>query len=479
MSGDTITIKVGQPKFNRAGTNLELNKDGNIIFGKQSYITIKEFLPGLHRYYPIIPEFKVEKGLQKKFYRYYGYLDLDFEPDLTYGTYNKDTLAVELRNPQSFLSLCDRFPPMKEVWKVATKCYLSLAQKGVAHLTMFFTGFKGVRLLWYDPDLWRQVPAEEKHNAGYEVLSAYLGSEIISEMGNMFDNSVYGKGKGIKPDLLPHPKTKIAPFPLQPLQILETEPVSRDLISKDLHLELCRRIREFWASVANNIPSDVEMIPYTRKVKNSTQRRCISEPPHPEHERKFELPEAHSSILRKSIEHLGLIGPLEISIVCTSEQYSTVRLNNSYCPIRKCLHSKDSQSVYYIVTGSWVKVGCFKEECRKISPCPMLIWPPPTTAATLSMIHREIRTGSANVVRLCLFSLERERIRHRGTEWLYDDTVLSLSRLRSMLWTNFYNLIVRYKNDKYPDIPAKLYSNLTSKKLFNPIVSKFLEAVKH
>lgn len=478
MSQSTITIKVGKPKFNREDTNLELSESGNIIFGKQSHISIKEFLSGLHRYYPIIPEFKVEEGLQKKIYRYYGYLDLDFETPSPSDAYNKDTLSDELKNPQSFSSLCARFPPMKEVWKIATKCYLALTQKAVAHLTMFFTGFKGVRLLWYDPVLWRRVPVEEKHNAGHEVLSVYLGSEIISEMGKMFDTSVYGRGKGIKPDLLPHPKTQIAPLPLEPMQNSETDPIFQALIGKELHLELGRRIREFWASVANNIPADAATISHIQEKKNSNVRRCLSKPLLPGPESKSELPEAHLSILKKSIEHLGSIGPVEISVVCTSEQYSTVRLNNSYCPIRKSHHSKDSQSVYYIVTGNWVKVGCFKEECRKINPCPMLIWPPSLEAATLSMIHREITTGSANIVRLCLFSLERERIDNRGIEWTYDGKVSNLSTLKSMLWANFYNLMVRYKHDKYPNIPSKLYSNLTSKKLFNPIVSKFLETVK-
>ena len=99
----------------------------------------------------------------------------------------------------------------------------------------------------------------------------------------------------------------------------------------------------------------------------------------------------------------------------------------------------------------------------------------PGPAEIFSTIHRNIRSGSAYVVRLYLFYFERERICRQGRWWVYDDKAMSLSTLRLILWKKFYNVIVRYKYDKYPDIPSRLYSNLTSKKLFSPIVSKFLK----
>ena len=276
------TVKVGKVKHD--GHNILTTEDGKPIFLGQKNISTEKMLKesNLPYWYPIIPEFtNTETGHA---FRYFGYLDLDMKlDDIEEGkaplfagqaskAYNKRaSIKKKLSNwmqteglGKTLEQVGEHVPALLDVLTATRVCMEDLVgNKGLAACA-FFTGLKGTRVLWYDESLWRMVDPERSDagDAGVQLLTEYFSPAAMEALKLVdFDASVYGKGKGLKPDLLPHPVSKIAPAPLFSEDDPTSDEVSRRFqwctaaqIQREGSEHISYNIRSFWEKVVASVP---------------------------------------------------------------------------------------------------------------------------------------------------------------------------------------------------------------------------------
>lgn len=308
-------------------------------------------LKNLPFWYPIVPV--IMKGEHDTTgMRYYGYFDIDMclddvdsgEEPLFSGSEPKkyerrslikDELKQRLQNAlgTTFSQFCQTCPPLERVRVVTEDLAAYLRQvKGVAPL-IFFTGGKGTRILFYDPSLWRQVDlgVADPGEAGRKVLEQYLGQEMTEALKKVdFDASVYGRGKGLKPDLLPHPWTEIAPSQLD------------GILQQATDEQLSKNIREYWARVITGVPPTAPPLEIEQKYKSTIKGR------------KRDRGGLPSTAVPKRVEELMMLAMGDDVSICRvidtdrPGMYTVVlSCNHRFCDIAEREHS--NKGMYYLV----------------------------------------------------------------------------------------------------------------------------------
>lgn len=380
-------IKVGRVR--RLGSGIQTNQDGVPAFLGHATITTDSFISidRLPFWYPIIPVImnSVDATSGR---RYFGYFDFDMDVDGVLGGTEdmftddgtvccdrkgvKDALKNRMLRSHDYGELCMVCPAMARVYNVTRAVVEALSVRpGVEQVTAFFTGCKGTRILFYDESLWRHVELRDPDNgdAGRRLLESYIGSDLttlIDSGGVDFDASVYGRGKGLKPDLLCHPYSGVGPALL-----FSTE---RGFVQLDKALitttcvdpVLCDLIRSYWRKVIDAVvPSPSSLIAnerrhmIARRVDGVAKRVCIAS--------NFDgiqlgtMTKIHD--LMKSA--LGEKQYIIDSCVLQPNGSYTVRLGCDYrfCHVADDDHS--SKAVYFVLNRKLDKVTqkCFAASC--------------------------------------------------------------------------------------------------------------------
>jgi P4 family phage/plasmid primase-like protien len=379
-------VKVGTVKKNAQG-NIVV-KDGLPQFNGQRIITASDALKGLPFWYPIIPEFYSDADIAKLEHgkRYYGIIDLDIDTEDIKNGHVKLFTEIQARAYESvtdikqdlskflqtnkdsltFGQVCEAVSPLKNIALVTQVIVNDLHKKGVTAFA-FFTGLKGTRVLWYDPVLWRKVFINRRDagDSGLEILSDYLSPEVsqkMKECGVQFDASVYGKGKGIKPDILPHPFSKMGPIPLYD----DKDEFCLDFrITQSTVPDLENRIRSFWETVMTSVPADPPLL-VTGKPLKLIKRVTASKDV-----------KARESLDNRRVEGLMSLAVPDAPINFIKEldigQYLVVLASDQkYCHIAQTDHSATKS--YYLVdtTRGAVKQKCHAGACHDKNIC---LWP--------------------------------------------------------------------------------------------------------
>jgi DNA primase small subunit len=142
-----------------------------------------------------------------------------------------------------------------------------LHKRNIRYLA-FFTGLRGFRVLvWPDQPLWFRVQCAEGYGDDFRANHAakYWDSVGCPQIGPKLDANVYDKGKGLKPDMMHHPDSKLAPQPVD-LETLNDAPLTHTL-----HEGLREQIRSYWTAVLELAPppTEAEKLPLLRSL-NST-----------------------------------------------------------------------------------------------------------------------------------------------------------------------------------------------------------------
>jgi P4 family phage/plasmid primase-like protien len=150
---------------------------------------------------------------------------------------------------------------------------LDSRQPPVEHIA-FWTGQKGTRVLLLDDKLWRKAPinrSADAGDAGVALLSAYIGETVLKSFANIeFDGSVYGKGKGLKPDYLAHPVTQIYPVPLK---LHGSSFSSTRTLSPEPNKRLREQIHAYWQKLFGMIPDDAPDLVLGKFARPSLKRK--------------------------------------------------------------------------------------------------------------------------------------------------------------------------------------------------------------
>jgi P4 family phage/plasmid primase-like protien len=390
-------VKVGTVKHD--GKNILLHGPGKPVFTGQRVLPVDEALKHLAFYYPIIPEFYPQPDVGARSYRYFGYLDLDMDMDniisgkepLFAGTnpktYDKrEQLKQELSKflqdnstedkSMTFEELCEHVPALQRVCDTTRAVVndLKYANKRLDYVLPFFTGLKGTRVLWIDKTLWRAMNPERRDagDAGVDLLKEYFSESTVEALKNVeFDASVYGKGKGLKPDMLPHPYSGIAPLPL-----FDDE---SGLFSVDFELtrtpipELTERLTGFWKHIMLNVDTEAKplitgIVKYIFKSERREARvrrlgRVSSSSNTNKKRRKLSPIESRIEGLISLAVPNATIHQVKDECSFSGSYLVTLTADHTYCHISNCNHSRNK--MYYIVdtVRGRVKQGCHSARC--------------------------------------------------------------------------------------------------------------------
>jgi len=401
-----FSLKVGNVLHDN--TNILVNENGKPKFTGQTVLPTETVLrdENLPYYYPIIPELFNDDNKKEEAFRYYGYLDLDMDMDeIESGEVplisdhppkvykKKDHIKKELakwlqtegvEKGKTFEEMCICIPAMNKVCEATRVVVEDLKQKGIEAIP-FFSGLKGTRVLWYDESLWRKVPRSRKDSgdAGVDLLKSYFSKNVLEALKQVeFDASVYGFGKGLKPDMLPHPYSKIAPLPLFDPETgnwsvdweLTQEPVG----------DLTMILKTYWTHVFTSVKEDAPLlttgitkylVKRTRKRKSRGHDHDMTNP------QKRDQKNTSKPLLQTRVEGLMELAIPGCSIHVVKDGNLTspglyivvLTSNHKYCHIRQLDHSHNKS--YYLVDtvrGS-VKQKCHSNICMKCSP--VKLWP--------------------------------------------------------------------------------------------------------
>lgn len=210
----------------------------------------------------------------KSYVRYFGFVDLDMPLDevLTGAKPLCDSI------PERKYKNMDELKPVWNQWLKAHKDYTvgqfrqeskpfdavcrdaqqlvaCLAAKNKEYI-FFFSGCKGFRVLWYDPQLFFWVFTEEDYARAYKQKIAVkyftdLGCDVSFAL--RLDVSVYDKNKGVKPDVLPHPDSLLYTWLVEDHSKLDEYKLVR--FNRDNNL--VSKVKKFWTKLPAQCPLKV------------------------------------------------------------------------------------------------------------------------------------------------------------------------------------------------------------------------------
>ena len=168
----------------------------------------------------------------------------------------KENIKKAISNGVSVQELSDTCPDFGNVVKAAQVMCAKLSEKGFTPVC-WFTGGKGVRVAWFDPNCYMRYQKGDKDvstRVRDVFFKEYLGDDCLAQIQALceLDKCVYNAGNGVKSDLRRHQDTDFWPFLID----FGDEDVSQNLCMKrDLRDEdLCDKIVKFWTLVLKNLP---------------------------------------------------------------------------------------------------------------------------------------------------------------------------------------------------------------------------------
>jgi len=165
----------------------------------------------------LIPSFSnfltCDGDLPEEHFGYFGYTDhgmkftkKETELQETWHKYQSSVKSVTIGEVRS------QFPKFDKVCDSTFELAKCLREKGYQPL-VFNTGGKGFRVMWHDLLLFRKVVRDESYGNLFiqQVAPDYFANLGIPYIVELLDYNVYDKKKGVKPDVLAHPITRLWP----------------------------------------------------------------------------------------------------------------------------------------------------------------------------------------------------------------------------------------------------------------------------
>ena len=424
----TFFLKVGTVLHD--GTNISV-RDGKPLFTGQVIVPVETAMKieNFPFYYPVIPEFFTSKEEKKDAFRYYGYLDLDMDVDAIQSGHSPliasraakpyakkahikkeltEWMQTNVADHMTFDEVCEHIPALQKVAVATRACVESIKQKGFEAIP-FFSGLKGTRILWYDELLWRKVRQDrtDAGDAGLDLIKSYFSDVAATEALKHvdLDASVYGRGKGLKPDMLPHPCSGLAPLPLFDLE--DGSWATNHLMTREPVEELSAMLMKFWCELFANVKVDAPIMEtgLTKYLVKNKRMQPSSEAT-VTRKQKVKKPRAESRVeglmsLAEPECHIHTVkdghGPGQYIVVLTSD--------HKRCHIKGTSHSHNK--VYYLVDtirGS-VRQKCHSEGCASKSK---ILWPRIPDVSDEDMAFYQYQISRSTLAwRLCLQELSK------------------------------------------------------------------------
>lgn len=302
--------------------------------------------------------------------RYFGLLDLDMEiqdvlsgkekmikssPRDAHVYANVDALKLEWSQyikknrtlPISeFRKECVPFDKVCKDAIQVTQCLENLGK----HYLLFFSGCKGFRVLWYDPDLFYRVDHRDDYATAYkeQVATEYFTKIGCDEdFAKRQDHSVHDKCKGVKPDVHRHPDSNLFSFLIAYNDLLNPEnPQMRKYFSlvnfdefKLYHdvedPDLVGLVQEYWLNLPSQCPMRIKKLrhapPELMFKSRYNEDSMLPFPESVKRERKTDMVEHSGPSLKwsSSSSSSSSVTPYDDSFVTTSVSNNNGRYEKS------------------------------------------------------------------------------------------------------------------------------------------------------
>jgi hypothetical protein len=146
--------------------------------------------------------------------------------------------------------------PFDAVCQDAEQLAKCLLEKGKEPL-LFFSGCKGWRITFKDPSLFYWCFYQENYNHAFQKQKAvayYTSLGMSPEFAQRLDISVYDNKKGVKPDVLAHPDSRLFSFLVPDPNQLNSHKLCRMIPD----LQLIKEVSKFWTSLEQLCPMKIE-----------------------------------------------------------------------------------------------------------------------------------------------------------------------------------------------------------------------------
>lgn len=168
--------------------------------------------------------------------------------------------------------LCKPFDAVCQDAQDLTQCLLNHGKEPL----LFFSGCKGYRVAFGDPTLFYWCYYNETYNHAFQKQKAvhyYTALGMNPDFAQRLDISVYDNKKGVKPDVLAHPDSRLFSFLIPQLDQFDTHKLCRMIPD----LQLIKQVGQFWTSLANLCPMKIEHLRPDRPL--SLQQEFYNDPP--------------------------------------------------------------------------------------------------------------------------------------------------------------------------------------------------------
>jgi len=179
---------------------------------------------------------------------------MDFDISVADG--QKRQLYNEIRNGATLKQLFQLFPDYEECWKEARSCAEYARIHHTVKVLLFASGFKGFRLLIFDPQLYLCVRDQQQaRNCNIKALVKDKYLEYFQGMSlNYCDTSIYGHNLGIRTSLNKHHLTDIWP-------VLLFGDEEEKYGSLEQHSDTHQAILSFWTWLLEKVPTKASDLP--------------------------------------------------------------------------------------------------------------------------------------------------------------------------------------------------------------------------
>ena len=161
--------------------------------------------------------------------------------------------------------------PFDKVCKDGLMLAEALEKKGL-HYLFYFSGLKGFRVLWYDPQLFYWVFAQDDFASAYKTQIAedyFTGLGCDLGFAHRLDVSVYDKAKGIKPDVLAHPDSRLFSWLVQDYKQIDSQVLVR-LVKDPV---LITEIKLFWTQLPKQCPLTIKHLRSQGQLQFTGEKR--------------------------------------------------------------------------------------------------------------------------------------------------------------------------------------------------------------
>lgn len=316
-----------------------------------------------------------------------------------------DSLTVEALRRES--------APFDQVCKVLIRLVECLDDPS---LLVFFTGGKGFRVLSRAAMFYQQVPKHGSYGKKYLqfVLKPWL-KQVDFEgllLDACFDDGVYERNNGIKPDVNPHPLSRFWPALVGQITALDQVSLARANADR----ELSEAIRSHWSYVVANVPVSPPTLPVRASNTSATRASRNGDRVRPEHSsppRSAAAPSvAAGRLTQAEVQRLADVlrcDHIEIDYKDTRGDVDIFTVANvNYCAIA-CRSHDSSGQIYYVLHRSTRRVvqKCHSSNCEGA---------------------KELLSSLCNEARLTVSEVQtlQARVKEYADQWSESDAVCEL-----------------------------------------------------